>query len=315
VTDGASVPYTVYVVGAGLSADIGYPLTRDLLFGLKRRVSRQFRNKFEKVVAFHHPRWDKRWETLPDIEELLTEMSANEDLLLLRPHDRFGPPQLRNVEDDLMIEIASWFHEIHESRSSSQKRVTEKLLDKIRSSENPVVVSFNWDYELDKGVFGEGDNLGAVVRNGYGLGSGELTTPSILKPHGSLNWYLGSVGLVVSVWVVRLENAQSVPDRQSGSHNQKSACELLAVGPSHRVDGLPANQHCHYRGFTGARSQLERGARQSWISIVVGIIKVLQKLSARRDCRCDFHQPNGDIHRGARQICEGQAAWTRRFSQ
>jgi hypothetical protein len=175
---------------------MGYPLTRDLLYGLKRRVSLSFRKQFEKVVSFHHPRWDGRWETLPDIEELLTQITTNEDLLplLLRPHDRFGPRQLGDVKNNLLLEIARWFHDIHENKSSPQKAIMEQLVDRIGKSENPIVISFNWDYELDRGIFGEHVDRGNIAKIGYGLGTGEITSPAILKPHGSLNWYLESLG-------------------------------------------------------------------------------------------------------------------------
>ena len=73
--------HTVFVVGAGFSFDLGYPLTSQLLPRVKTRFSRTFAEQFEDVVRFHHPGWDRRRATLPDIEQLLTELSANEDLL------------------------------------------------------------------------------------------------------------------------------------------------------------------------------------------------------------------------------------------
>ena len=72
---------TVFVVGAGFSADLEYPLTSQLLPRVRNRFDKAFSTQFDEVVRFHHPGWDRRRATLPDIEQLLTELSANEELL------------------------------------------------------------------------------------------------------------------------------------------------------------------------------------------------------------------------------------------
>jgi hypothetical protein len=43
-------------------------------------------------------------------------------------------------------------------------------------------------------MFGDRADLQSVAVTGYGLGTRRFTTPAILKPHGSLNWYLESLG-------------------------------------------------------------------------------------------------------------------------
>ena len=79
--------HAVFVVGAGASADLGYPLTRDLLSGLERCLGARLQHDFKEIVEFHHPVSYGSMRILPDIEELLTEILANEDLLpTLRPN-------------------------------------------------------------------------------------------------------------------------------------------------------------------------------------------------------------------------------------
>ena len=186
---------TVFIVGAGASTEMGYPLTRDLLFGLEPRLNDKLRDQFGRVVRFHYPMWDERNETLPDIEEFLTQLTANEDLLpVIRstgPH--FGAKELKQFREDLLLEIARWFHEIHHAKRNLSP-IRDQLLQRIRSSENPVIISFNWDYELDKAVFGEGPDLAERLQIGYGAKTVPRPGILILKPHGSLNWYLQEVG-------------------------------------------------------------------------------------------------------------------------
>jgi len=95
---------TVFVIGAGFSHDLGYPLTYELLKQL--RMKRATWTIFRKVVKFHHPDWDGRKESLPDIETLLTEWVANEELLpTLRPN---GPLRRRTCEGSAVISWAKF---------------------------------------------------------------------------------------------------------------------------------------------------------------------------------------------------------------
>ena len=52
-----------------------------------------------------------------------------------------------------------------------------------------MVISFNWDYELDEALFGKNGKSPDLTRESYGLNTGKLASPALLKPHGSLNWY------------------------------------------------------------------------------------------------------------------------------
>jgi len=186
---------TIFIVGAGASAEMGYPLTRDLLFGLEPRLNSKLRNQFGRVVRFHCPMWDGRRETLPNIEEFLTQLVANEDLLpVIRPTGpHFGLEELRQFREDILLEIARWFHEIHHAKRDPSP-IRDQLLQRIKDCENPVIMSFNWDYELDKAVFGKGPDLADRLQIGYGAKTVASPGIVILKPHGSLNWYLQKVG-------------------------------------------------------------------------------------------------------------------------
>jgi hypothetical protein len=68
----------VYVIGAGFSAGLGYPLTHDLLVRLWGRPDKSFMKSLEKVIKFHHSYFDRnRFTTFPNVEQLLTEILIN----------------------------------------------------------------------------------------------------------------------------------------------------------------------------------------------------------------------------------------------
>jgi hypothetical protein len=175
---------TVYVVGAGFSAGLGYPQTKSLLIEVWSRLDGDARKQLGRVIRFHHPAFDpKRTTSFPDIEQLLTEISVNLDLFgASRPIEgSFTKAQLEDVKETLLLTIAEWFHELFEAASKRRwlSEMTARLL-----SENAAIVSFNWDLILDHVLFEKG-----IGPASYGLATALGSGPVLLKPHGSLNWY------------------------------------------------------------------------------------------------------------------------------
>jgi hypothetical protein len=187
-TDGHSrIRDTVYVVGAGFSAGLGYPLTKSLLIDAWGRLPKAARHQLRKSIEFHHPNFTrKRNTTFPDIEQLLTEMAVNLQMFeASRPAEgRFTKDQLKESREILLFTIAAWFHEIYEDATATGwlSTVVKRLQD-----ENAAIVSFNWDLVLDQLLFG-----GKLDSEHYGLSAKLGKGPLLLKPHGSLNWYEGT---------------------------------------------------------------------------------------------------------------------------
>jgi hypothetical protein len=178
---------TVYVVGAGFSVGLGYPLTKSLLIDAWDRVPKESRDQLRKIIEFHHPSFTrKRTTSFPDIEQLLTEMVVNLQMFeASRPAEgSFTKKQLEESWEILLFTIAKWFHEVYEDASTTDwlDQIIKRLQD-----ENAAVVSFNWDLILDQLLFG-----GKLDSKSYGLSEKLASGPLLLKPHGSLNWYQGT---------------------------------------------------------------------------------------------------------------------------
>jgi hypothetical protein len=175
---------TVYVVGAGFSAGLGYPLTKSLLIDVWDLLQKAPRNKLSRIIEFHHPAFNpKRKTSFPDIEQLLTEIKVNLDLFdASRPAEgNFKKKELEDSRDELLFTIADWFHDLYER--ASQTPWLSKFAKQLRS-QNAAIVSFNWDLILDQLLF-EDD----LTSQSYGLRKALGVGPVLLKPHGSLNWY------------------------------------------------------------------------------------------------------------------------------
>jgi hypothetical protein len=182
----------VYVIGAGFSAGLGFPLISNLLQELWPRLDPVLANDIAAVARFHHPDFHPlRPDSFPNIEQFLSEMQANEQLFdSSRPATGgFTSAILAERRQGLLLELAGWFHEI-QAKALKKPPVWLKNIVKSMEDENAQIISFNWDLILDQLIFGDGLN-----EESYGLvDSIRWDQPRLLKPHGSLNWYEHSTG-------------------------------------------------------------------------------------------------------------------------
>jgi len=184
-------PKIVYVIGAGLSASLQFPTVNDLLPKIWERIQdKKMDGDIAKVIRFHHPNFNPALRnTYPNIETLLSEIDTNEQLFAAsRPAiGNFAAEDLIDRREDLLLEIARWFHELQSNALKKPPSWLTQLVSRIKT-ENAEIISFNWDLVLDQLLFG--DSLDA---SSYGFLS-RKAAPVLYKPHGSLNWYRGQTG-------------------------------------------------------------------------------------------------------------------------
>jgi hypothetical protein len=185
---------SVYVVGAGFSRGLGYPMTNDLLPGVwNDYLSTKERSQLRKIVEFHHPGFDPgEPRSFPDMERFLTEIDVNLKLFYSsRPSEGgFTKAKLQDAHDNLLWRASTWFHDLFDDAIEVPwvKAFAERL-----KGQDAGIVSFNWDLVLDHLVFD-----GEVNPGNYGVAPRLAPGPLLFKPHGSLNWYKGNDIDVVS---------------------------------------------------------------------------------------------------------------------
>lgn len=176
----------VYVIGAGLSAGLGFPTVANLLPRLWDRLAAHgLAAGIERIVKFHHPGFDPADPgSFPNIETLLSEIQANAALFdYSRPATGgFTPDTLTNRQNDLLQELAEWFHELQAAALAAPAPWLAELTGAMQD-EAAQIISFNWDLVLDELLFGDG-----LDRSSYAFSSA-TGRPRLIKPHGSLNWY------------------------------------------------------------------------------------------------------------------------------
>jgi hypothetical protein len=143
----------VYVVGAGFSAGLGYPLTKSLLIDVWGRLTKDAKRQLRQIIEFHHPGFSiARKTTFPDIEQLLTQIAVNLDLFDASRHveGNFRKADLLRAREELLSEIGKWFHELY-TPAKSAPWLAEAV--KMFRRENAAIISFNWDLILDQLLF------------------------------------------------------------------------------------------------------------------------------------------------------------------
>ncbi len=176
---------TTYVLGAGASRDVGYPLAKSMGEELFAWMEQQTNSSFyDFPLAAESLR--STFRQVEDIEELLTNMdelvasaksAALEDRAIARSIASHDKPAL-------IAAIRGWFDEIREKPASSYKLFAENVV-----KEGDTILSFNYDVSLDRELRSSGLwHLG----DGYGFAVEHFQTGSqvkLLKLHGSINWF------------------------------------------------------------------------------------------------------------------------------
>lgn len=188
----------VYIIGAGFSAGLGFPLTNNMLRYIWDGFDADSQVKLEKIIKFHNQSF-KADDILshPDIETLLTQLDTN---LALFHHTRFidgqfGKEDLSDIKKKILLQITNKFHDqqkfIFKNLESKETSDYKWLLQfkKMARSQNATIISFNYDLILEELFYAN-----RLSPSSYGFGNKKVKN-RILKPHGSLNWFLENKGM------------------------------------------------------------------------------------------------------------------------
>jgi hypothetical protein len=167
----------VFLLGAGASKSWGLPLTNELfplaLTGVKKRASRDLIRKF---IQYQYPHFRKRWKNYPPFEEFLSLVDVYLEFadVIKRGHS-FSIEDVRQIRKELLLAISAV---LHGARSGAAHSNVRRFAQVLRPGD--AVITFNWDLLIEEALYDMGTDWE------YGLQEKAI---SILKPHGSLDWY------------------------------------------------------------------------------------------------------------------------------
>ncbi len=176
---------TVYVLGAGASKHVGYPLTStmgaEMLSWMSKHERYQYAADFIK----------EKFGDAPNIEDVITKLDAQIKALkgTKEVEERIQRSHIANQKGKLGEALPQWFGEIHTNPAPAYQQFAKEI---VQSGD--VIISFNYDDSLERELkrAGKWD-----VSQGYGfqIGQSEKRSPVlVLKLHGSMNWLVSIFG-------------------------------------------------------------------------------------------------------------------------
>lgn len=176
---------TVYVLGAGASKHVGYPLASTMGAEMLLWMSNQERYQ-DTANSIKEAFGDS-----PNIEDVITELDSTIQSLEgpEKLEDRVQRSTAANLRGKLGEVLPQWFAGIHTNLAPAYQQFADKIVEP-----GDVIVTFNYDDSLERELkrVGKWD-----VSQGYGFQIGTSQQPSpvlMLKLHGSMNWLVSIFG-------------------------------------------------------------------------------------------------------------------------
>jgi hypothetical protein len=177
---------TVYVLGAGASKHVGYPLSSTMGIEMLSWMSKRG-DDFKFSAEFIR----QEFGDLPNIENVITELDSHVDALknAVTLEERLKHIPYTTGLRQLRTALPIWFGEIHNNRAPAYAQFAETVVES-----GDVVITFNYDDSLERELkrVGKWD-----IWQGYGFEIGTFRRPSqvpVLKLHGSMNWLVSLFG-------------------------------------------------------------------------------------------------------------------------
>lgn len=167
----------VFLLGAGASKSWGLPLTNELFpLALKGVPKREDRKLIRDFIRYQYPHFHRRWNNYPPFEEFLSLVDVYLDFadVIKRGHS-FSIEDVARIRKELLLAIPAV---LHGARAKAAHSNVRKFAGLLRAGD--AVVTFNWDLLVEEALDDLGNNWEYSLRE---------DAISILKPHGSLDWF------------------------------------------------------------------------------------------------------------------------------
>jgi hypothetical protein len=177
---------TVYVLGAGASKHVGYPLSSTM---------------GSEILSWmlSHERYQDTADSIreifgasPNIEDMVTELDRI--IKSLEGAEELEYRLKRSIAAQIRSKLGEvlpqWFSEIHTNPAFAYQQFAEAIVQP-----GDVIITFNYDDSLERELKRSGK---WDVSQGYGFPIGQQAPPKssvlVLKPHGSMNWLVSIFG-------------------------------------------------------------------------------------------------------------------------
>ncbi len=175
----------VFIIGAGVSKHLGYPLTNELI---SKIIRSHFENNHDTFLIVNfirnlYPNFNLDYKIYPNIEDILSLIEVSKDVgtKIPRFQYKYYTEDVSEIKRAILKKLYVYFFiKLNKVEGDRAKKIVE-FAKCLKPSD--VIISFNWDLNLEKVL------EGLKKEYQYNLADGNIEKITILKPHGSLNWF------------------------------------------------------------------------------------------------------------------------------
>lgn len=197
----------VVVFGAGVSAPAGIPLANELLCALVQwhegKGSTSRLNSLYEFLDFFYPSVDRKNGVYPPFEDVLGMMDTAEAYSQIRASGRgyrWRPQAISELRSRLIRLMGEYLWSFQTPQLVTNLGALRSFVR--QQGTNVVYATFNYDLLLETALSAEG------IAFQYGLPP-SASTATVLKPHGSINWFLRSTNFPTGIDRIDLGNQLS----------------------------------------------------------------------------------------------------------
>jgi hypothetical protein len=169
----------VFILGAGASKHCGYPLTNDILREVTKKASDEHKFHIHNFIKHQYPNFIASYRNYPNIEDVLSLLDVSIRMKSEVPDSQYNlyTTDVSEIRRIILRNIVQYFFQILNDVDSNMP--IYKFADCLTKKD--VVISFNWDLNLEKAL--------KDLKKKYSYDLNAKNKITILKPHGSINWY------------------------------------------------------------------------------------------------------------------------------
>jgi hypothetical protein len=178
----------VFILGAGVSAACGIPVTRDIFRAMMLRLLRTKGpgpDEVHKLIRYLYPSFDVKLKNYPNIEDFLNllEMAKSFNTEEFVRSEPFSEKRIERVEKIVLKALTDFLW------GSMQSKDKLKPLHRFVENEvsfGDVVITFNWDVGLEQALYMHRKEPPFHYFYSRKLDQRQVF---LLKPHGSIDWF------------------------------------------------------------------------------------------------------------------------------
>lgn len=171
----------VFIIGAGVSAHCNYPLTDGLLEHIILEANDKDKFHIRSFLMHFYPNFNQYYSNYPNIEDFMSQIDTAIEMANDVPASKYQyhVQDASEIEKIVLTNIYRYFYSKLENLDENM--AIYNFVDCLKP--NDVIISFNWDLNIEKIL------VEKKKKYVYYLDKNRNNDITILKPHGSMNWF------------------------------------------------------------------------------------------------------------------------------